>query len=184
MDPTSVSLLDQLRGPDRAAAWPRFVRLYTPLLLHWAVRQGFQPADAADLVQEVFVKLLSALSEFERQREGSFRAWLRRIVVNQSRDFRRRRATRLFPGDDGLSGYEDDPPADDADDRLRLVRRGLEVVRPDFSDSTWAAFAGVMIDSRPAGNVAAELGISENAVYLARHRVLTRLRQELDGLLD
>jgi len=184
MDPTSASLLDQLRGPDRAAAWPRFVRLYAPLLLHWAARRGFQPADAADLVQEVFVKLLSALPEFERRREGSFRAWLRQVVVNQSRDFRRRRATRPLPGADGLSGYEDDPPADDADDRLRLVRRGLEVVRPDFSEATWAAFAGVMIDGRAAADVAAGLGTSENAVYLARHRVLTRLRQELDGLLD
>src|SRR2546423_720104 len=103
MDTTSDSLFDQLHGPDRAAAWPRFVRLYTPLLLHWVARQGFQPADAADLVQDVFVKLLHVLPEFERRGgKGRFRWWLKQIVMNQSHDFRRRRATRLLPGADGL----------------------------------------------------------------------------------
>jgi RNA polymerase sigma-70 factor (ECF subfamily) len=92
----------------------------------------------------------------------------------------------MLPAPDGLSGV-DDPPASDLEEaeyRRRLVARGLELVRPDFSDATWAAFTGVVVEGRPVAEVAAGLGVSANVVYLARHRVLARLRRELDGLLD
>jgi RNA polymerase sigma-70 factor (ECF subfamily) len=73
---------------------------------------------------------------------------------------------------------------EDAEYRRLLVGRGLELIRQDFAEPTWRAFIGVMLQGKSASVVASELGLSENAVYLARHRVLTRLRQELDGLLD
>src|SRR5207244_1458370 len=66
MDQTSASLLDQLRGPDRSAAWPRFVRLYTPLLARWAGRLGVPPADQPDLLQDVFLLLLRACGPSRR----------------------------------------------------------------------------------------------------------------------
>jgi RNA polymerase sigma-70 factor (ECF subfamily) len=65
-----------------------------------------------------------------------------------------------------------------------LVHRALELVRSDFTPETWDAFKGFMLDGRPAQDVARELGVTPNAVYLARNRVLTRVRQELDGLID
>jgi RNA polymerase sigma-70 factor (ECF subfamily) len=184
---TSPTLLDRLRHDGHAQAWERFVRLYTPLLLGWARRQGFQEADAADLVQDVIVKLIRELPAYERAAGQSFRGWLFRVATNQCRDFRRRRATRALPAADGLSGVNDDPPGaemEEADYRAAVVRRGFDLIRPDFNEKTWAAFTGVMVDGRPAAEVAVALGISENAVYLARHRVLTRLREELAGLLD
>jgi RNA polymerase sigma-70 factor (ECF subfamily) len=190
MHTTSPTLLDQLRRPGERAAWDRFVRLYTPLLVRWAARRGFGPADADDIVQEVFARLVRELPRYARGPGQSFRGWLARLLTNVGHNFRRDRATRALPGADGLSGVGDEPPAaaveelDEAEYRRLLLRRGLDLVRPDFSDATWAAFTGVMIDGRPAAEVAAAVGITENAVYLARHRVLTRLRQELAGLLD
>ncbi len=189
---TSATLLNQLRQPDPGhggspAAWERFVRLYTPLLFHWARQQGLQEADAEDLVQEVLVKLIRELPGYQPGPGQSFRGWLFRVSVNQCRDFRRRRATRALPGDAGLSGVADACPAaelEEAEYRRLLVRQGLELIRRDFQETTWAAFHAVMVEGRPVAEAATELRLSANAVYLARHRVLARLRQELDGLLE
>jgi len=184
---TSLSLLDRLRHPDQPAAWELFVRLYAPLLVSWAKRQGFQDADAADLIQDVLIKLIRLLPGYERGKGQSFRGWLSHVTVNQCRDFRRRVATRALPEANGLSGVEDLSPAEDIDEleyRRALLGRGMEMIRPEFNDKTWAAFQGLLLDGRTAAEVASELGMTENAAYLARHRVLTRLREELAGLLD
>ena len=81
---------------------------------------------------------------------------------------------------------EEEPTHDleEADYRRWLVRRTLELIRADFSKATWDAFNRFVLEGQPAATVAASLGISANAVYLARNRVLTRLRQELAGLLE
>jgi RNA polymerase sigma-70 factor (ECF subfamily) len=184
---TSPTLLNRLRQANQPEAWARFVRLYTPLLLLWARQQGFQEADAEDLVQEVLVKLVRELPAYQRGEGQSFRGWLFRVSVNQCRDFRRRRATRALPGPDGLGEVCDAAPVselEEAEYRRLLVRRALDVVRPDFNESTWTAFQAVMVEGRPVAAVAAELNLSPNAVYLARHRVLKRLHEELAGLLE
>lgn len=183
---TSLTLLDEVRAPGRAGAWDRFARLYTPLLISWATRNGFQDADAADLAQEVLLKLMAELPRYRRGEGQSFRGWLYRVAVNQGRDFRRRVATRALPGADGLSAVAGAPLSEFAEDEYRraIVNRALALVRPEFGQQTWAAFTRLMIEHLPATDVARELGVSENAVYLARHRVLTRLRREIDGLLE
>ncbi len=79
------------------------------------------------------------------------------------------------------------PPTSDPDESEyggALVRQALEVVRPDFSAETWTAFTHFVLEGVPAAEVARELGITANAVYLARNRVLTRVRAEIAGLLD
>ena len=189
MDTTSATLLEQLRGMNRATAWVRFVNLYTPILREWAERRGFQAADAADLVQNVLVKLMYEVPRYRPVAGRSFRAWLAQLLTNAGHDYRRRKATRALPSAVGLAevGREENNPVEEleeADYKQQLLRRGLDVVRADFNDQTWAAFSGVMLEERSAEAIAAQLGISENAVYLARHRVLTRLRQELEGFLD
>jgi RNA polymerase sigma-70 factor (ECF subfamily) len=184
---TSPTLLAKLRQPNQPAAWERFVRLYAPLLFVWARRQGFQEADAQDLVQEVLLKLVRELPAYRQGGGQSFRGWLFRVTANQCQDFRRRRATRALPGDSGLSGVacpSSGSDLEEAEYRRLLVRRALDIIRPDFSETAWKAFNGAIIAGRSPADVAADLQISVNAVYLARHRVLARLRQELDGLLE
>lgn len=184
--PTSLTLLEQVRTPGHSEAWNRFVQLYTPLLRAWAKRNGFQDADAADLAQEVLVKLMALLPHYRKGDGQLFRGWLYRVTANQCRDFRRRVATRALPGPNGLSAAEDEPLSEFVEDDYRrtIVNRALALIRPEFGAQTWDAFAKLMIENRPAADVARELGVSENAVYLARHRVLTRLRREIDGFLE
>jgi RNA polymerase sigma-70 factor (ECF subfamily) len=188
MNTTSASLLEQLRQPDAADAWRRFVHLYTPLLYYWARGTGLPAHDAADLVQEVLVVLVQKLPEFSYDRSKSFRGWLRTVALNKWRERCRRFAARPDQaGDTGLSGVESPDPVvafEEADYRAQLVRRALQIMQTEFEPSTWKACWEVVVSNRHAAEVAAELGVSVDVVYSAKSRVLRRLRQELDGLLD
>lgn len=187
MNSTSVSLLQRLRQPDSQAAWERFVDLYTPLIFFWAVRAGMPAQDAGDLVQDVFTTLLQKLPEFDVQRDRSFRAWLRAVTLNRWRDARRRQAVRAHTGSEALA----DVPAPEAAEALweveyrhYVVGRAVEVMQSEFQANTWNAFWAVAVEGRPAAEVAAGLGMTAAAVYVARHRVTRRLREELAGLMD
>jgi RNA polymerase sigma-70 factor, ECF subfamily len=175
-----------LRSEPDEAAWQRLVRLYAPLLFLWARRAGEIDHDAADLVQEVFVALLRALPAFRLDPErGTFRGWLRTVLLNKLRD-RKRRAARE---EQALSRHAQPDrseaevfPVDEY--RREVARRALRLMRTDFAPTTWKACWETVVRGRSAREVARELGLTENAVYIARCRVLRRLRQELKGLLD
>jgi RNA polymerase sigma-70 factor (ECF subfamily) len=188
MQTTSVSLLMRLRLPNDKEAWDRFVELYAPLLFHWANRAGMQAGDAADLVQDVFLVLVRKLPEFLYDEHKSFRAWLRTILFNQWRDrLRRARAIPETQDPEALANAsipDNTQMFGEMEYRERLVGRALELMKVDFQPTTWRACWEVIVESRPAAEVGAELGISIDSVYAAKSRVLRRLRSELDGLLE
>ena len=183
---TSASLLDQARG-RAAGAWDRLVALYTPLLESWLTAAGLQPADRDDLAQRVLEILVRQFPDFEHAgRPGAFRAWLRGITVNLLREHWRARREpeagslleRLGDPDAGLSRLWDEQH-----DR-HVLHALMETVRPEFTEPTWRAFRRLALDGAAARDVAGELGLSVNAVLIARSRVLARLRQEARGLVD
>jgi len=186
MDSTQASLLQRLRRPDDRGAWERFVQLYTPLIYDWARRAGLQEADAADLVQDVFILLLAKLPEFDYDRHGSFRAWLRTVTLNLWRTHLRQRGLPMAPDGAAADVAAPDGVAELAEEEQRgqLLRRALELLQTDFEPPTWKAFWECVVNDRPTAEVARELGMSAGAVRTAKCRVLTRLRQELDGLLS
>jgi RNA polymerase sigma-70 factor, ECF subfamily len=184
---TSISLLDRLRQPDPGQAWNRFVELYTPFLYHCARQLGLQESDAADLVQEVFGLLLKKLPTFTYERNGSFRAWLRKVTLNKWRELKRRRTVPVLDAQAALAELPSPENFDalwEAEYQRRLVNRVLELIKAEFQPPTWKAFWECMVNDRPAAEVGRELGLSSNAVYLAKSRVLRRVRQELGALLD
>jgi RNA polymerase sigma-70 factor (ECF subfamily) len=188
MNTTSVTLLARLRQPGEEDAWARFVELYTPLLYYWACRLGLQADDAADLVQDVFTTLVTKLPEFTYERDKSFRNWLRTVTRNRWRDVQRRRAnSELKTNTSDVYQIADPDPAEvfwERDYREHLVARALELMRAEFRPSTWQACWETVVSGRPATEVATRLGMSVDAVYTAKSRVLRRLRQQLDGLLE
>ncbi len=189
---TPISLLQRLRlaGEEAraATAWGEFVDLYTPLLYSWARRLGLQPPDASDLVQDVFLILVRKLPEFHYDPQKSFRAWLRTVFMNRWRDVRRRPDAAAPQAAEAemaeLAGPDPAREREEAEHREYLVRRALELMRREFQQSTWMACWEQVVNGRPGAEVARELGMSVNAAYLARSRVLRRVREYLEEFLD
>lgn len=188
MDTTPVSLLERVKDRSDQEAWARFVKLYTPLIYYWTRRCGLQEQDSADLTQEVFATLFQKLPEFQYDRHKSFRGWLRTLTLNHWRDLHKRVAARPVPGHDAglkeLTVPDEVSVLEELEYRQRLVEQALQVMQTDFEPLTWRAFWEHGVNGRPAAEVAGELDLSLAAVYGARFRVITRLRQELKGLLD
>jgi RNA polymerase sigma-70 factor, ECF subfamily len=185
MNTTPASLLERLRQPGNQSTWDRFVDLYTPLLYYWGRRAGLQEPDVADLVQDVFHVLVRKLPEFAYDREGTFRGWLRTILLNQWRASLRRRTEK--PLENGAADVvEADNKSGFIEKEYRdyLIARALHVMKTDFQPTTWQACWEHVACGRPVADVASELGISVKAVYLAKARVLRRLREELAGLWE
>jgi RNA polymerase sigma-70 factor (ECF subfamily) len=187
MNRTPASLLERLRRPHDPEAWDRLVELYTPLLYYWTRRLGLREPDAADLAQEVFAVLIQKLPGFHYDEHRSFRAWLRRITLNKWRDWQRRAAARHEEGQGALSEAADPDGLTalwEEEYQQHLVRRALEVMQSEFQPTTWRACWEIVVSDRPPAEVAAELGISLASAYAAKSRVLRRLRQELEGMMD
>lgn len=189
MDTTSHTLLDRLTASADRLAWEQFVDLYTPLLLAWCQRLGLSDSDSADLVQTVFLTLYEKLPQFKYDPTRSFRAWLKTVLLNTWRNQARRCRTGMphAPGilDPDLIPDTDPRTAlDEAEYRSALVRRALELMQQHFEPNTWRACWEFVVNDRPAPEVAAELGLTLNAVYLAKSRVLRHLRHELQWFLE
>ena len=188
MHTTPVSLLDRLRLPDSQEPWRRFVDLYTPLLQYWARRFPLQPADQLDLVQEVLTALCTELPRFERRPGKRFRGWLWMIMLNKYRERQRRlRARPVTTASSALVELEEPCIQDEIEEteyRQYLVNRIMQLMQAEFEPTTWKACWAFVVQARSAKEVAEELGITTNAIYLAKARVLRRLREDLAGLLD
>jgi RNA polymerase sigma-70 factor (ECF subfamily) len=163
----------------------------------WCRKAGLAPPDAADVTQEVFRSVAMGLPTFRRNRPGdTFRGWLATIARNRINDFMRRAAHR--PAAQGGSEFHQlvqnlpDPLAESSldsvtelqEERRGVLHRTLELVQAEFEPRTWTAFWRTAVDGEPPEVVAAALGVSLNAVYKAKSRVLRRLREELEGLVN
>ncbi len=190
MTTTSISLLQRVRHREDRDAWERFVTLYTPLLLRWSGRAGLAKQDAVDLVQDVFATLLVEMPRFEYDpTRGPFRAWLKTVTMNQCRKQLRKRLVAEGRGgeDDLLSmlpGSDEWETIWNQEYHQQIVRRALEIMQSHFEPKTWQAAWDLTVSRLSVAEVGQRLGMSESALYIAKSRVMRRLRQELDGLLD
>jgi RNA polymerase sigma-70 factor (ECF subfamily) len=195
MEPTTrQSLVLRLRNPDDEAAWAEFLAIYEPLVYGLARRKGLQDADARALCQEVFRAVAGAIERWDPDpAKGKFRAWLFRIARNLLVNFladQRRHARGT--GSTSVQDLLEAKPAGDsqseaefaAEFKRQAFRWAADQVKHEFSASTWQAFWKTGVDNCPVGQVAHELGLSAGAVYIARSRVLARLRQRVEELSE
>jgi RNA polymerase sigma-70 factor (ECF subfamily) len=193
IDETRLSLLARACEGD-GDAWKRLTELYRPLILHWLRRHGLRAEDAEDLAQEILVAVVQNLGRFTHSgHRGAFRSWLRTITVNRTRNFCNARVGREV-----AVGGPDLMPAlqqleDEDSDLARLwdrqhdeyvVRCLLDAVALEFEPKTVLAFRRLTLDGASGEEVARELGSTVGAVYVAKARVLKRIRQEAGDLLD
>ncbi|MCA8997323.1 MAG: sigma-70 family RNA polymerase sigma factor [Planctomycetaceae bacterium] len=186
---TSKSLLHRLVSENHHAAWDHFVRLYTPLLFFWAQNtMGLRREEAEDLIQDLLIHLMNKMPEFEYNEAQSFRGWLRAILLNRCRDYYREK--RRLPGnlDSGLLRNEhvsdNVQMFTDQEYHSYLARRALEIMKNDFEETSWKTCWMRVVEGKSAKEVALSLGVTENTVHLAKSRIIRRLRENLDGLLD
>jgi RNA polymerase sigma-70 factor (ECF subfamily) len=183
---TRASLLVRLRDPRDEAAWREFVDLYAPLVYGYARKQGLQDADAADLSQDVLSAVAGSVRRLDYDaRRGAFRNWLFTIVRRKLANWRAAQG-RHTPGSGDSAAQQllqEHPEAEPTEAEWetaceeRLFAWACAQVRKSASDNTWQAFWQTAVEGRPGKAVAAELGLSVAAVYLARSRVLARLRE-------
>ena len=182
-------MLSRAREQD-PEAWRRLVQLYSPLVFHWCRQSGFDSHTAADLMQDTFTAVHRALDRFQRGQPGAFRAWLWTITRNKIRDHARKDRPDAAGGSSAHERWQELPEPEPGDESVSgerqhsLLNRALELIRGDFTATSWAAFEGVVIEQKPAREVAATLGVSTGAVYQARARVLHRLQEELGDVFE
>lgn len=192
---TRVTLLVRLRDGRDADAWREFFDLYGPVVYRFARNRGLQDADAADLMQDVLrsVARNAAKMEYDPKR-GTFRGWLYTVTRNKIYNFlnSQRIRPRASGDDDARERLESLPSRDDErpdadwerEYQKRLTDRAMEIVKSEFQPATWEAFWGTAVDGKAAGEVGATLKMSAGAVYVAKSRVLARLRDEVKKMMD
>ncbi|MBI2926982.1 MAG: sigma-70 family RNA polymerase sigma factor [Verrucomicrobia bacterium] len=182
--PTRPSLLLRLRDADDHEAWRAFVQIYTPLIYGFCRKHGLQDADAADVAQEVMRTVARRIGEFEYQPDkGTFRAWLFTVTRSKLNNFfqtlqRQPQGTGRTTVHELLEAQPSPQPDTDWDHEYhqRLFEWACGQVHDEFEASTWQAFWQTAVEGKAGASVAASLGLSVGAVYVAKSRVLARLR--------
>jgi RNA polymerase sigma-70 factor, ECF subfamily len=193
MAETRESLLLRARAGDEGA-WQDLCELYRPLIAGWLRRQSVPESDIDDLLQEIFLAVVRGLPSFSHSgRRGAFRTWLRTIAYNYSCDYWKAPARRTAAAGDHAAesalGLLADPASalnrywDEEHDHY-VLRCLFELVQLEFEADTVRAFRLMALDGASGAEAAAEMGISVAAAYAARSRVMRRLRELAEGLID
>ncbi|MFN7573732.1 MAG: RNA polymerase sigma factor [Planctomycetota bacterium] len=181
---TRASLLLRLQQPDDERAWQEFVEIYQPLIERLVTRYGLQPADAQDISQEVLTRVAKAIPEWEHDpARGTFRGWLTRVTRNLTIEQLRTRARRPLTNPESGQLEQFQRGADSIfqlEQQRELFGWAARKARDQFVPTTWQAFWLTAVEQRSPSEVAEQLGLSTGAVYIARSRVMARLRELIE----
>lgn len=188
---TRASLLLQIRDGTNHVAWQEFMRLYGPVVYGFARKRGLQDADAADLMQDVMRSVSTSIGRLDYDRnQGAFRGWL--LTITRNKVFNFLSARRIRPqgsGDTTTNRLLDaQPDASDGADvweveyQRRLAALAMERVKSEFQENTWQAFWLTAVDGTSAADAAKRIGMSPGAIYVAKSRVLARLKEEVETM--
>ena len=184
---TSHSLIFRVKNPADGAAWTEFLGIYQPVVFRMARRRGLQDADAQDVMQQVFLSISKSIEGWTPgDLQPPFRAWLTTIARNAITKALTRRPRDSATGSTSMVELLDaqpDPQATTAEilaeARKELIRWATEQIRSEFSEATWNAFWRTAIEGVPIAEVAKSTGRSAGAVYVARYRVIARLKEKV-----
>lgn len=190
-EPTRKSLLLKIRDLENAGAWEEFVAIYEPLVTRFVLWRGFSRQDAADISQEVMAVVARTIRNFEYDpTKGKFRGWMLTVTRRQICQLLRQRSRQpvTVPSDEAGDAAEGVVPGDtdvwELEYRRRLFDWACALVRPQFQEPTWQAFWMTTVEDRPGAEVAAALGLQAGAVYVAKSRVLQRVREKIASVAD
>ena len=188
---TRASLLVQLRTGSNHIAWQEFVKLYGPVIYGFARKRGLQDADAADLMQDVMRSVSAAIGRLDYDRQqGTFRGWLFTITRNKIFNFLSARRIRPQGSGDSATNQllnshpdeEDGSTVWEMEYQRRLASLAMEQIKSEFQDNTWRAFWLTSVEGASAAEVSKQLGLSTGAIYVAKSRVLARLKEAVETI--
>lgn len=188
---TRASLLVQIRDGTNAGAWQEFIGLYGPVVYGFARKRGLQDADAADVMQDVLRSVSGAIARLDYDRgQGTFRGWLFTITRNKVFNFLSARRNRPQGSGDSTTNrmLDSQPDHNDGSDvweteyQRRLAALAMDRVKGEFQESTWRAFWLTAVEGIAAAEVTRQVGLSPGAIYVAKSRVLARLKNEVEKL--
>jgi RNA polymerase sigma factor (sigma-70 family) len=185
---TSLTLMMRVQqNPADPRAWDEFVRRYHPMIRAWCVKWGAQDSDADDVAQQVLLKLLSAMKSYERSPHSSFRGWLKAVTHNAWRDFVRRPARDRGSGALDAIADSSDALADLEKEMQQAFERELldlamKRIEPRVKPTTWEAFRLTSVENLSGAEAAAKLDMRVSNVFVAKHRVMKLLEEEVKRL--
>lgn len=188
--PTRETLLLRLRDPEDDASWTEFAEIYTPLLYGYCKKRGIQQADAADIVQDVMRSVALAMRSFEYDpAKGKFKGWLFTAIRHAiGRYFKNLRRRPLTPADSQFTEMLESTPEEsetvdwERDYQRELLKWALEKVKPEFAERIWNAFEQTALHGREPADVSEEIGMTKNAVAIAKFRVTKRLKEKAESV--
>jgi RNA polymerase sigma-70 factor (ECF subfamily) len=183
---TRATMFERLRDGDDPLAWEEFFNRYWRLIFAFSRRLGCSEHTSEEIVQDVTLAMFKQREVFQYdRRKGCFRNWLCTVVRNLVEKHRGRAAERIRAAGDELPPAVMDAEASDAspdaameaafEESMLVVL--LNLVRQEVSPQTYQAFELTALYGIPGARAAAMTGLSRDAVYAARSRVLARLRE-------
>jgi RNA polymerase sigma-70 factor (ECF subfamily) len=182
---TTTQILENLKYSSDNAGWSCFRDYFYPVIVRFAKRMGLNPDDAEDAAQETMIAFIKAYRTDKYQRQqGKLSHWVMGVARNVIRNHCRKQP-KISPS--AKSNSMVSMPQDIEDEqavrhtwqtewRNVLLQRCLIQARNEFDAKTFLAFELYALRGKPAAQVCEELNMSPNAVYIAKNRVLTKIR--------
>jgi RNA polymerase sigma-70 factor (ECF subfamily) len=187
---TRATLLVSIKTPENREAWEEFVVIYRPVIYRLARQRGLQDADAQDLVQNVLIRVSSAIERYQEQPGVRFRHWLRTVTANAILTFLTRKPQDLAAGGTAVQDLLNEQSAMSTELEAELSTeymreqylRAAAIVRTEVNDETWQAFELTIIQEQSCEAAARALMKSIGTIYAARSRIIKRLRDQIERL--
>jgi RNA polymerase sigma factor (sigma-70 family) len=185
---TTTQNLNQMRLHQDAHVWQTFSNHFFPVICHMAKHGGLSQADAEDATQQTLLAFMTAMRQGKYDREkGRLSAFLFGIAQRTIRNTRRRTARHTAHDPEKWQGLTDEHSTRltwETQWQKIILIQGLDRIRQTFDPQVFKAFDLYCLQERPVQEVADTLCITPNAVYIAKSRVLSRLRSLQQRLQD
>jgi RNA polymerase sigma factor (sigma-70 family) len=190
---TNISLINRVRDRTDVDSWSRFYQFYHPLLARYMRRLGLDEHTANDVIQDVFVRLVQSLPNFVFDRKrGRFRSYLWKLTYNALVDQARRLKARHHAEEEWVKRFQ---RTDEAESRKlqeelneinhqQILERAVPLVRAVTSSTAWRCFEQRFLRDRPGSVIAAELKITDKAVFVYASRVLKAVRKQCAAVAE
>lgn len=190
METTRPSLLLRIRDASDDASWEVFHRIYRPLILRFARGRGVNAEDSEDICQQVLAVVHKEISDFDYDRKvGSFKAWLRQLVMNRvgslfkHREVRRKGTERLEKREEERApGF---PSPEESFEKIWLEEHLWHVMSElacEVEDQTLKIFRSLVFEQQPIVALAQQYSVTEQNIYSIKWRLSRRIAARLKDL--